>query len=64
MPVDVLAPNQRDILHHNTDRASQSINSPSINLLGISSHRLIVDDLLKKPRHDDNVALRQTNEEE
>jgi hypothetical protein len=60
MPVAVLALNQREILHRNTDRASQGINSPSINLLRISSHRLIVDDLLKKPRHGDSVALRQT----
>lgn len=45
-----------------TDRASQRINPPPINLLGISSHRLIVDDLLKKPRHVDGVALRSTRQ--
>lgn len=60
MPVHVLVPNQRNILHNNTNRASQGIDSPSINLLGISSHCLIVDDLLKKPRHVGSVALHQT----
>jgi hypothetical protein len=43
----VLAPNQIDILHKTTDRASQGKNPPSINLLRIISHRLIMDDLLK-----------------